>query len=102
MAPDNSAAQLFRNISDNYNFPYTIAGNVIHFVVAPGFEIHTGDVVNAWTFFTNPNPPGTQFQFDVTYVCNDCDVPEPASFAMLGAGFIGVALIRRRRLANHK
>lgn len=57
----------------------------------------------AGSFFTTPNPPGAQFNFQGTPKANfgwkfttSNPVPEPASFIAIGAGVLALAASRRR------
>lgn len=98
LTPDNTSTQLFRNITDNSNYNYTIVGNTIDFTAVPGFDIHIGDAVNVWTFFQTPFAAGTNYQVTVTYITDDTCVPEPASLALIGSGLLLAGLVKRRRL----
>ena len=99
---DGSANNIFRDVSTDSIFSYTISGNTIHYNHSPNPKVSLGDFVTTTTQFVNPFPPGALYSFTVTYVTDDCETPEPASYALLGAGFIGIALLKRRRLANQE
>ncbi len=99
LAPLPVNPNYWRNLTDAAHYDPTIIGNEIRFT-QPGFgAMVASDEIMALVSFLNPSGHNT-IQFDVTYITED-QTPEPASFVLLGAGFIGIALLRRRRLANH-
>ena len=98
LAPLPVNPNFWRNLTDAAHYNPSITGNEIRFT-QPGFgAIVTGDEVMALVSFLNPSGFNT-VQFDVTYITQD-QVPEPVSFVLMGAGLVGIALLKRRRLAK--